>query len=183
MSADEIHEVAETIVYSSEWMEVREATLRWPAGNVDVYPTVRRRDFVVVLPWEEEGFWIVEQYRYPVRDRRWEFPQGGWPAGRGGSPIQLAALELSEETGHTAEQWNHLGRLSLASSFTSQAFDTYLATQLQPGHPKLEESELGLVSKWVSTAELAVMMRSGQFVEAASVAAYGLFLARVSSIS
>ena len=52
-----------------------------------------------MLPAERDGFWLVEQYRHPVGRRAWEFPQGGWPAGAGGTPEELGRAELAEETG------------------------------------------------------------------------------------
>ncbi|MFF3500665.1 hypothetical protein [Streptomyces sp. NPDC003247] len=49
-------------------------------------------DFVLVVPRERDGFHLVEQYRYPVGGRFWEFPQGALAEGlTRGEPCREAA--------------------------------------------------------------------------------------------
>jgi 8-oxo-dGTP pyrophosphatase MutT (NUDIX family) len=80
-------------------MTVREDQVRWPDGSVGVYGVVEKPDFALVLPPHQNGFWMVEQYRYPVGRRAWEFPQGSWGHGNTGLSGDLARAELAEETG------------------------------------------------------------------------------------
>jgi 8-oxo-dGTP pyrophosphatase MutT (NUDIX family) len=61
-----------------------------------------RADFVVIVPWQDRRLTLVEQYRYPVRARIWEFPMGTWEQAPGTDPAVLAAAELREETGLAA---------------------------------------------------------------------------------
>ena len=65
--------------------------------STGVYGVVDKPDFALVIPQDLDGFWVVEQFRYPVGRRAWEFPQGSWGAGASGSTIDLARSELAEE--------------------------------------------------------------------------------------
>ena len=86
-------------VYRNDWIRVREDEIELPDGTPGIYGVVEKRDFALVLPAEDGGFWLVEQYRHPIGRRSWEFPQGTWPAGAGGGPEELARAELAEEIG------------------------------------------------------------------------------------
>src|SRR3954453_10293633 len=96
-------------VYRTPWMAVREDEVEFPSGLTGTFSVVDKADFVTVLPYSDGGFHLVQQYRYPVESREWEFPQGGWPAGADGPPDELAHHELREETGLRAGSLTHLG--------------------------------------------------------------------------
>jgi 8-oxo-dGTP pyrophosphatase MutT (NUDIX family) len=129
----------------------------------------------VVLPFADDGFWLVQQYRYPVQSRQWELPQGGWPSGHSGPAAELAVAELREETGFTAGSWTHLGRLYAAYGFCSQGYDVFLATGLTPGRAEREETEADMISEWRSLAEMRAMIRRGELADAHTLAALNLF--------
>ena len=171
----EIRQVGSREVYASPWLRVREDDIEYPDGRQSQYTVVERNDFVTVVPFERDGFWIVEQYRYPLGSREWEFPQGAWPSGRSGSVEELAAAELIEETGLHAATLTHLGRLNSAPGLMSQHFDVYLATDLTAGEPQREASEADMVHRWVEAAELRRMARDGEFADGHSLAALALF--------
>jgi 8-oxo-dGTP pyrophosphatase MutT (NUDIX family) len=98
-------------VYRNAWLSVREDEVVRADGSAGVYGVVDKPDFALVIPQDLDGFWLVEQFRYPVGRRAWEFPQGSWGAGASGSNIDLARSELTEETGLRAGQLRHLGHL------------------------------------------------------------------------
>lgn len=163
-------------VYRNAWLALREDEVEFPDGTTGLYSVVDKPDFVVVVAYEGGGFWLVQQFRYPVGHRTWEFPQGGWPAGSvGGSPAQLAAAELSEETGLRAGSLAPLGRLHAAHGFCSQRYDVFLATDLTPGPSHPEPTESDLVHAWYGAADVRAMIDDGSFADAHSVAALALF--------
>jgi 8-oxo-dGTP pyrophosphatase MutT (NUDIX family) len=168
-------------VYRNAWMTVREDQVRRDDGSTGVYGVVDKPDFALVIPQDEQGVWLVEQYRYPVQRRAWEFPQGSWGISASGTRAELAAAELREETGLQAATLQHLGHLYGAYGFCSQGFDVYLATGLTAGPADRELSEQDMRHQRVSGDELRHLMRSGQIVDGASVAAYGLLLLHESS--
>jgi 8-oxo-dGTP pyrophosphatase MutT (NUDIX family) len=171
----EIRRVSSREVYRNPWLALREDEIEYRDGSRGTYAVVDKKDFVVVLPWVDGGYWLVQQFRYPVGSREWEFPQGGWPDGHDGTPADLAAAELREETGLRAARFTHLGRLWAAYGFCSQGYDVFLAEDLTPGAPDRESTEADMVHAWVAEDELRAMIRRGEFADGHSVAALALY--------
>jgi len=155
-------------------MTVREDEIVRDDGSLGTYGVVDKPDFALIIPQDDTGFWVVEQYRYPVERRAWEFPQGSWADETKGSQEDLAAAELRDETGLQAERMRHLGRLFSAYGFCSQGFDVFHATGLRSGQHAREDSEHDMQHRHVSKSELDDMIRAGHIVDAATVAAVGL---------
>ena len=163
-------------VYRNPWIRVREDVLEHDDGSPGLYGVVERPDFGLVIPAERNGFWLVEQFRYPLGRRCWEFPQGTWGTGSDGSAEELARAELAEETGLRAADMRHLGHLDLAPGLSDQEFDVWLATGLTPGPTAREASEGDMREQFVPEADLRRMIRDGRFTDGPSLAAYGLLL-------
>jgi 8-oxo-dGTP pyrophosphatase MutT (NUDIX family) len=162
--------------YRNPWIRVREDEVVHADGSTGLYGVVERPDFGLVIPAERDGFWLVEQYRYPLGRRAWEFPQGTWSEGDGGTAEELARAELAEETGIRAGELRRLGRLDLAPGLATQRFDVWLATGLRPGPTAREASEADMRSAFVPETELRAMIADGRFTDSPSVAAYCLLL-------
>jgi len=163
-----------TTVYRNNWMTVREDTFIRPDGSVGTYGVVDKDDFSIVIAEADGAFHIVEQFRYPIGRRAWEFPMGTWPPGNSGSPIELARQELVEETGISAGDWRFLGHFNEAPGFCSQGFDVFHATDLTPGEHNREASEADMVHAVVDEAEFRAMILDGRIVDAATITAYTL---------
>ncbi|MDT7649201.1 MAG: hypothetical protein QOI36_607, partial [Pseudonocardiales bacterium] len=86
-------------VYANSWMTVREDAVRRPDGSNGIYGVVDKPTFALVIPRDGDRLHMVEQFRYPVGRRRWEFPAGTAPGRADIDPADLAAQELREETG------------------------------------------------------------------------------------
>ncbi|MFJ7241165.1 ADP-ribose pyrophosphatase [Streptomyces olivaceus] len=184
------------LAYRNPWMTVREDSLRRPDGSDGLYGVVDKPDFVLIVPHERNGFHLVEQYRYPVGGRFWEFPQGSWPepaktsaaggdpegaAGTGGpSPdaVALARAELREETGLVAGSLTRLGRIHVAHGYSSQGCQVFLAEDLTHGEPCREATEADMAQRWVDAGTLDEMVADGRFVDAPSLAALALLQRR-----
>lgn len=162
-------------VYANPWMRLREDAIEYADGTPSTYTVVERSDFVTLVPWDGAGFWIVEQYRYPLGRRCWEFPQGAWPAGKGGTTEELAHAELAEETGLRAGRLVHLGRLASAPALMPQQFDVFAALDLTEGDPDREVTEADMVHRHVTEQELRELIRDGRFADCHSLAALTLF--------
>jgi 8-oxo-dGTP pyrophosphatase MutT (NUDIX family) len=158
-------------VYSNPWLTLREDEIAYADGRRGVFAVVDKRDFALVLPYADRGFWLVQQYRYPLSRRAWEFPQGGWPAGRSGTATELARAELREETGLDAARFEHLGRLHSAPGYATNDFDVFLATGLTEGPPQREATEADMVHAFFAEDEVRQMIRSGEFADSNGVAA------------
>jgi ADP-ribose pyrophosphatase len=178
MSADggsDIETLGTRVVYENRWMRVREDAIRRRDGSEGIYGVVEKLDFVVIVPVEDDGrVHLVQQYRYPVGRRYWEFPQGSWEERPGADPANVARGELKEETGLVAVSMVHAGHLFEAYGYSNQGCDVYLATGLQRGETDLNHEEQDLVSGAFPLHEVERMIRDGEIKDATSVAAFGL---------
>jgi 8-oxo-dGTP pyrophosphatase MutT (NUDIX family) len=161
-------------VYENPWMAVREDRTVRPDGTEGIYAFIEKPDFAIVIPRENDGFHLVEQYRYPLGRRSLEFPQGTYPDRRSGDPAELARRELEEETGFQAGELAHVGRFFLATGMTDQACDVFLATDLTPGDHRREVTESDMTQTWVPVAEFEAMVAQGRIFDGPSITAYAL---------
>jgi 8-oxo-dGTP pyrophosphatase MutT (NUDIX family) len=169
-----VEQLSTRVVYRNSWMTVREDEVRRPDGSAGIYGVVEKPDFALVMPRWRDGFWLVEQFRYPVGRRAWEFPQGSWGHGAEGDQLALARRELAEETGLRAASMTHLGHLYEAYGYCTQGFDVYLATGLDEGDPDREPTEQDMIHRAFTDTEITGMIRSGAIVDAPSLAALTL---------
>ena len=134
---------------------------------------VEKPDFAVIAAMQDGNVYFVEQFRYPVGARFWELPQGTWES-TSTDALALARAELLEETGIAARTMAHVGRLHEAYGYSSQAFNLFVATELEFGQPRLEAEEQGLVSRPFSVAQACEMICTGVITDAVTVASFGL---------
>lgn len=173
----EIETLSSREVYRNRWMRVREDSIRRADGSKGIYGVVEKTDFAAVIPLGPEGMTLVEQYRYTVGGRHWEFPQGSKEEGDF-SHEDLARSELREETGLRAGKIEEIGELFTAYGYSNQRYRVFLATDLEPGENELEIEEQGLVSKTFPVREVERMILSGEIRDATTVAAFGLLKLR-----
>ncbi len=163
------------IVYENRWMRVREDSIRYPDGSKSIYGVVEKPNFVVIVPVENDGhIHLVQQYRYPVGARYWEFPQGSWEQTLEADAVEVARRELREETGLQADRMVHAGHLFQSYASSNQGYHVYLATGLQRGDADLDHEEQDLVSRAFPLAEVERMLRDGGIKDATTMAAFGL---------
>lgn len=109
---NDIEKLARRTVYKNRWMKVHEDSVRFPDGSEGIYGVVDKEDFTLIVPRHDDGHYqLVQQFRYPVGGRYWEFPQGSWETKPGTAPEKVALGELEEETGFTTKSLTKLGHL------------------------------------------------------------------------
>nr|WP_163757499.1 NUDIX hydrolase [Mycobacterium botniense] len=173
---EHIVRVASREVYRNRWMRVREDQIRRPDGSHGRYGVIDKPDYALVIARDEERFCLVEQYRYPLGLRRWEFPQGTAPDLAEVEPVTLAERELREETGLRAESMVLLGLLDVAAGMSSQRGRVFLATGITEGRHEREHEEQDMHSSWFSRTDVEQMIVDGAITDAQSIAAWALFL-------
>jgi 8-oxo-dGTP pyrophosphatase MutT (NUDIX family) len=166
------------LVYENPWLSLREDRVARADGSQGIYSVVDAADFALVMPSENDGFHLVEQYRYPVGARSWEFPSGSFPRGVTGTPEELAAAELREETGFTAGNLERIGYLNPANAMSGLGCHVYLATDLTPGRSEREITEQDMRQEWFPRDEVERMLRDGVITDGPSIAAYLLLRLR-----
>lgn len=162
-------------VYANAWLSVREDGVRRPDGSEGIYAVIDRPAFALIIPRDADGsLHLVEQYRYPVGARRWEFPMGTAPDRADADPAELAVAELVEETGLSASRMERLGTLDVSPGMSSQRGHVFLATGLTPGPTSREDTEQDMRAARFTVAEFEAMAARGELADAQSLAAYAL---------
>jgi 8-oxo-dGTP pyrophosphatase MutT (NUDIX family) len=173
---DSIRAVGSREVYRNNWLTIREDDIRRPDGSSGIYAVVDKPTYALVIPRDGNRFHLVEQFRYPLGLRRWEFPQGTAPGRADLDPSELAARELREETGLLAESLTELGLLDVAPGMSSQRGRVFLATGITEGPHEREHEEQDMRSAWFTRVEVEGMMRDGVITDAQTLAAWTLML-------
>nr|WP_026360877.1 NUDIX hydrolase [Amycolatopsis nigrescens] len=163
-------------VYRNNWMTVREDAVRRADGSAGIYGVIDKPDYALIIPLNGDRLHLVEQFRYPLGLRRWEFPQGTAPGLAEQEPLGLAARELREETGLRAGSMMELGLLDVAAGMSSQRGRVFLATELTEGAAEREHEEQDMATAWFSRAEFERLIATGEVTDAQSIAAYTLLL-------
>ncbi|WP_428390780.1 NUDIX domain-containing protein [Lichenicoccus sp.] len=187
MTKSEITTLSSRIAYENKWLRLREDIIRRPDGAQGLYGVVERDDFVVVaaLGTEPGGAepgddgpapWLamVQQYRYPVRQRLWELPMGMWEERAGATPETIAAGELREETGLVAGRMQHAGVLFQGAGYSNQKGHVFLATDLEQQSPMPESTEQDMITRRIPLDEVEAMIRDGRITCMVSIAAFGM---------
>jgi 8-oxo-dGTP pyrophosphatase MutT (NUDIX family) len=167
--------VGSRVVYENPWLRLREDQVERADGSRGIYSVVSKPDFALIIPMADDGFHLVEQYRYPIGRRSWEFPAGNFPAGVTGTPEELAAAELAEETGLVAGTLTRLGFVHTTNSTSDEGCHVFLATDLTAGEPRREATEQDMRQEWFPRAEVERMLRDGVITDGPTMAAYLLF--------
>ena len=170
-------------VYANPWMAVREDSVRRSDGSTGIYGVVDSPDIALIIPADGDRLHLVEQYRYPVAGRRWEFPSGTADQRLDADPAALAARELREEAGVLAGRLTPLGTLDVSPSMFSQRCSVFLATDLTDSTPQRELEEQDLRSAWFTRVDVERMIDDGTITDTKSIAAYTLLLLHGSRIS
>jgi 8-oxo-dGTP pyrophosphatase MutT (NUDIX family) len=178
---DPIERTSSREIYRNAWMVVREDDIRRPDGSVGIYGVIDKPTYALVIAADGDRFQLVEQFRYPIGLRRWEFPQGTAPGSLDGeepAPAKLAADELREETGLRAESMKVLGQLDVAPGMSSQRGWVFLATGLTEGEHEREHEEQDMRSEWFTGAQIEQMIVDGTITDAQTIAAWTLLRLR-----
>jgi ADP-ribose pyrophosphatase YjhB (NUDIX family) len=173
---DPIERVDSRVVYRNAWMTVREDDIRRLDGTAGIYGVVVKPTYALVIARDEnDRYRLVEQFRYPIGLRRWEFPQGTAPGSVVGdepAPATLAADELREETGLRAESMEVLGQLDVAPGMSSQRGWVFLATGITEGEHERELEEQDMHSEWFTGDQIDQMIVDGTITDAQTMAAW-----------
>ncbi len=170
----EIETLESSVVYENKWMRVREDKIRRASGVQGIYGVVEKPDFVAIVPIHKGCIHLVEQYRYPVRRRYWEIPQGSWESDPEADPAEVAAGELREETGLISKNMQYVGHLLQAYGYSNQVFHVYLACNIETGTQELDAEEEGLITSCFSLGKFEAMIIFGTIKDATTISAYSL---------
>jgi ADP-ribose pyrophosphatase len=145
----------------SPWMKVIAREVEFaPAAPAQVYHAVGQADYISIVALTPAGcIPIVRQYRPAIEDFSWELPAGLLDDGE--DPAQGCRRELFEETGFPARVVHRLGETSPCTGRLSNRIHSFFVETA--ARAKSFEPEPGITLKLVKPAELARLIRNGEF--------------------
>ncbi|HXN77113.1 MAG TPA: NUDIX hydrolase [Gemmatimonadaceae bacterium] len=131
--------------YTGKIISVDVDTVRFPDGSLGELEMIRHPGASAVVPFlsdprgEDPQVLMIRQYRYAADGYLYEIPAGRLDLGE--TPRDCAARELKEETGCTAEHFDHLLTMYTTPGFTDEKIHLFMATGLVAGETKHEVDE------------------------------------------
>lgn len=162
------------IVYKNNWMTVKEDIIVRQSGQQGLYGVVEKPDCAVIIAIDNGLIHLVQQYRYSVKARYWELPQGAWESNPDVDHLTLAKGELREETGLVAQSMEYVGKQLIAYGFLNQTCHIYVAKQLTLVDRELDNEEEDLITQAFTIEEFESMLVNGEIQDIVTTGAYGL---------
>ena len=132
-------------VYTGRIISVDVDSVRFPDGSIGELEMIRHPGASAIVPFlsdprgEDPQVLMIRQYRYAADGYLYEIPAGRLDQGE--SPGDCAVRELKEETGCTAEHFDHLLTIYTTPGFTDEKIHLFMATGLVAGETKHEVDE------------------------------------------
>jgi ADP-ribose pyrophosphatase len=144
-------------------------TTTLPNGLTVDLPIIRHPGAAAIVALDhDQRVAMIHQYRHAVGGTIWEIPAGCRGPGERG--LQCAQRELLEEAGVSAAHWDHLGSLVTIPSICDERIELYLARELSHGATNHEADEVISV-EWLELGRVIKMIRSGEIIDAKTIAA------------
>jgi 8-oxo-dGTP pyrophosphatase MutT (NUDIX family) len=153
---------------------VREDDIRRPDGSDGIFGVVEKPDAAMIIPVENGRLHMVQQFKYAVGARFWEFPQGTWEQESNYTIEDLARGELREETGLVAAELEFLARIYIAYGFLTQPMHVFVATGLTQRDAQPEKEEQDIIRGSFTWSEFYQMVEDGRVADAHTLAAVSL---------
>lgn len=160
-------------IYEGKIINLRVDTVELPSGKETRREIVEHAGCTAIVAIDSgKEVLLVRQYRKPVEKMLLEIPAGGIDPGE--EPLECARRELEEETGFSAERWEHLATFYTSPGFCTELMYLYLATELQPARRDADDDEHIEVVR-VPLRKTLELIASGEVCDAKSIA--GLLMA------
>jgi 8-oxo-dGTP pyrophosphatase MutT (NUDIX family) len=180
MSLRNWQRISRRLVYKNPWIKLWEDKVVRPDGEKGIYGFLEKPPgvFIIALDGNDDSIYLLKQFRYTINKSIYELP-----AGVINDPDLLmnAKRELKEETGITANRWQHLGEFYVAPGHETIKIHAFLATDLIDNSIKADgqdgdEAILKIIK--VKVSDLPMMIRQGKIECGITLASLNLFLNR-----
>jgi 8-oxo-dGTP pyrophosphatase MutT (NUDIX family) len=147
----------------SSWVRLIAREVEFAPGEPpQVYHSVGQQDYLAILARTPDGrIPIVRQYRPALETFTWELPAGLVDPGE--DPATGCVRELLEETGYPALKVHTLGAAAACTGRLSNRVHSFF---VETGERVADfAAEPGIAVELKTPAELAAMIKSGEFVQ------------------
>ncbi len=126
-------------IFSNDFFEVFEDQVVQPDGQEAKFATIKFKEGVAVLPYDDEGnVYLTKQFRYAIGREDLEVAAG---VVEDEDYLKTAKREAVEELGIKAENWIEFGVIEENTSVTKSTIRLFLARKLTFTEPKPEATE------------------------------------------
>jgi len=144
-------------------------------GAVGHFFRVMPPDWVNIIALNSAGeIALIRQHRHGTNSIMLEIPGGMVDKGEQG--LTAAVRELQEETGITAPNWQHIGRVHPNPAFQTNRCDTFLALNASVTDPIHEDEHEAIDLEWVPLQELPGLIARGEITHAIVLSAFMHFV-------
>lgn len=119
-------------------------------------------DGVAVLPVDDKGIYLLNQYRHPIKRAIWQTIMGTLDQDE--TPVMAALRELREEGGIVRANLSQVGTIYAEPGICSQKTTIYLATNLVFGQTDPDQTEIDIKLKHFLFQEMDEMLQNGEIV-------------------
>lgn len=167
---DEFKRLDRRLVYQGSIIDFYKDTVQVPNGNVVEWDFIGHKGAAAVLPVRDDGkILMVRQFRNALDRYTLEIPAGGLNSST--EPmIDAAARELTEETGYSGGNLEHLITIRTTVAFCNEKIEIFVATHLQPGKQHLDEDEFINVEAY-DVETLCQMIYAGEIEDSKTISA------------
>jgi len=152
------------VVFRAPRFDIEQVVEKLQDGSQLSRTIVRHPGAVVVLPiLDDDRVCLIETYRVAIDRWHLELPAGTMD--KGVSPIELAAMELQEETGYVADRFRLLHTFAMSPGILDEKMHLFLANGLKEGPTAREEGEQ-MRNVLLSWPQIDRLLRDGQIADA-----------------
>jgi len=151
-------------LFQAKRFAIEEVHEKLANGSSLVRHVVRHPGAVVVLPLiDDERVCLIRTYRVAIDRWNLELPAG--TLDKNLPPLEVAHLELQEETGYRAETMVPVHTFAMSPGILDEKMHFYAATGLSPGEAAREAGEQ-MSNVIVTWAEIDRLLRDRQIIDA-----------------
>jgi len=177
MANGKYERIGRELVKHGSIIDIYSDRMSLPDGREENWDFIDHLGAAAVVAVRDDGrILMVRQFRTTVSDYTLELPAGKRDR-KGEASSEIAARELSEETGYKADKLELLVGFYTTIAFCNEQIDVYLATGLHKGEQHLDSDEFLSVETY-TPEELEQMIYSGKIIDAKTIAGILAYLRR-----
>jgi ADP-ribose pyrophosphatase len=161
--------VRRKVIFRARRFDVEQVEESLPDGQTLVRHVVRHPGAVVILPLlDDQRVCMIHTYRVAIDRWHLELPAG--TLDKGLPPLQVAELELQEETGYTAQSMEHVHSFAMSPGILDEKMHFYVARGLTLGESQREVGEQ-IDNRVLTWSEVDRLLRDHHIVDAKTLVA------------